>query len=57
MTFCLGINIHEGLIGIADTRITSGNETLTARKVSLYEQDESAIFIMTSGLRRSATKH
>ena len=56
MTFCLGINIHEGLIGIADTRITSGNETLTARKVSLYEHDESAIFIMTSGLRSISDK-
>ena len=56
MTFCLGINIHEGLIGIADTRITSGNETLTARKVSLYQHDESAIFIMTSGLRSISDK-
>ena len=37
MTFCLGINVQEGLIGIADTRITSGNECLTARKVSVYE--------------------
>ena len=56
MTFCLGINVQEGLIGIADTRITSGNETLTARKVSIYEQDESAFFIMTSGLRSISDK-
>lgn len=56
MTFCLGINVHEGLIGIADTRITSGNETLTARKVSIYEQDHSAFFIMTSGLRSISDK-
>ncbi len=51
MTFCLGINVQEGLIGIADTRITSGNEWLTARKVSVYEQEQGAMFIMTSGLR------
>ncbi len=56
MTFCLGINVQEGLIGIADTRITSGNETLTARKVSIYEQGESAFFVMTSGLRSISDK-
>ena len=51
MTFCLGINVREGLVGIADTRLTSGNECLTARKVSDYECDGGAMFIMTSGLR------
>ena len=51
MTFCLGINVSEGLVGIADTRLTSGNECLTARKVSVYERDGGAMFIMTSGLR------
>ena len=51
MTFCLGINVQDGLVGIADTRITSGNECLTARKVTVYEPDGGALFIMTSGLR------
>lgn len=51
MTFCLGINVQEGLVGIADTRITSGNECLTARKVTTYERDGGAMFVMTSGLR------
>ena len=51
MTFCLGINVQEGLVGIADTRITSGNECLTARKLTVYEPDGGAMFIMTSGLR------
>lgn len=51
MTFCLGIQTKQGLIGIADTRITSGNETLTAQKVAVYERQEGAFFIMTSGLR------
>jgi len=51
MTFCLGINVSAGLVGIADTRITSGNECLTARKLTCYERDGGALFIMTSGLR------
>ncbi len=51
MTFCLGINVSEGLVGIADTRLTSGNECQTARKVSVYERQGGAMFIMTSGLR------
>lgn len=51
MTFCLAINVQEGLVGIADTRITSGNECLTARKVTVYEQNAGVMFIMTSGLR------
>jgi putative proteasome-type protease len=51
MTFCLGINVEEGLVGIADTRITSGNEIITARKVSAYQNGFGAFFVMTSGLR------
>ncbi len=51
MTFCLGINVSEGLVGIADTRIISGNECLTARKLTTYEVDGGAMFVMMSGLR------
>ncbi|WP_027183024.1 peptidase [Desulfovibrio inopinatus] len=51
MTFCLGITVDEGLVGIADTRITSGTEMITARKVSAYQNGFGAFFIMTSGLR------
>ena len=51
MTFCLGINVRDGLVGIADTRIMSGNECLTARKVTCYRPDGGAAFIMTAGLR------
>jgi len=51
MTFCLGINVEEGLVGIADTRITSGNEIITARKVTAYQNGFGAFFVMTSGLR------
>lgn len=51
MTFCLGIAVKEGLVGIADTRITSGNEVITARKVSTYKTEQGSFFLMTSGLR------
>ena len=51
MTFCLGMRTKTGLVGIADTRITSGYEAITARKVSLFHADNSAMFLMTSGLR------
>lgn len=51
MTFCLGMRTQTGLVGIADTRITSGYEAITARKVSLFHAEQSAMFLMTSGLR------
>jgi len=51
MTFCLGARVREGLVGIADTRITSGNEVITARKLSIYQHDRHSMFLMTSGLR------
>ncbi len=28
MTFCLGIRVEEGLVGIADTLVTSGSECI-----------------------------
>ena len=51
MTFCLGITSSSGLIGVADTRVTTGNEMITAGKVNTYRFDDGAMFIMTSGLR------
>jgi putative proteasome-type protease len=51
MTFCLGIKVEEGLIGIADTRITSGTERITASKVTVHQNGEHSLFLMTSGLR------
>jgi putative proteasome-type protease len=51
LTFCLGIKTEQGLVGIADTRITTGTERLTARKVSIHEYGERPMFVMTSGLR------
>jgi len=51
MTYCLGIKVKSGIIGIADTRITSGNETTRAKKVFTVNKEKHSIFIMTSGLR------
>jgi putative proteasome-type protease len=51
MTFCLGISVDEGLVGIADTRLVSGNEALTNRKVATYQGPGFCFFLMTSGLR------
>jgi putative proteasome-type protease len=45
------MNVREGLVGIADTRVMSGNECITARKVAVYQHDHRAMFVMTSGLR------
>jgi putative proteasome-type protease len=51
VTFCLGIKVSEGLVGIADTRVISGNENISARKISVYQQGDHNLFLMTSGLR------
>lgn len=45
------MTVSEGLVGIADTCVTSGTECITAHKVSAYQTDDGAFFLMTSGLR------
>jgi putative proteasome-type protease len=51
MTYCLGIKVKEGLIAIADTRITSGTDTTVKKKISMVQKDGGSLFLMTSGLR------
>ena len=51
MTFCLGIKVKEGLVAIADSRVISGNETISARKISTYDLQGHKVFLMASGLR------
>ena len=51
MTYCLGIKVKSGIVGISDTRITSGHETTRAKKVFTVNKDRHSFFIMTSGLR------
>ena len=51
MTYCLGIKVKEGLVAIADTRITSGTDTTVKKKIFIGQKNHSSLFIMTSGLR------
>jgi putative proteasome-type protease len=51
MTFCLGIAVEEGLVGLADTRVLSGSECLVARKTASYQGPGFSFFVMNSGLR------
>ncbi|MCY3886937.1 MAG: peptidase [Chloroflexi bacterium] len=51
MTFCLGIKCKDGLVAIADTRITSGSEVSTAKKIAVHQGERHAMFVLTSGLR------
>ena len=52
MTFCLGIKVARmESIAIADTRITSGSEVSTAKKIAVHQGDGHAMFVLTSGLR------
>ncbi|MCG8387477.1 MAG: peptidase [Cytophagales bacterium] len=51
MTYCLGIRTKSGIVGLADTRITSGSETTTAKKIFTVNREKHSFFIMTSGLR------
>src|SRR5260370_4075904 len=56
MTFCLGITVDEGLVGIDDTRVVAGNGCLVARKTATYQGPGFAFFVMPSGLRSARDK-
>ncbi|OYT71197.1 MAG: peptidase [Chloracidobacterium sp. CP2_5A] len=56
MTFCLGIKTVAGLIAVADTRITSGTECRTSRKLTIHRAAAAPVFVMTSGLRSARDK-
>ena len=57
MTFCLGVRVQDGLVALADTRVTSGTEVITARKVSVYQHQgpggthDGSLFLLSAGLR------
>ncbi len=51
MTFCLAMKMKDGLVGLADTRITSGTEVFSTKKVTTYQHHGFPMFLMTSGLR------
>jgi putative proteasome-type protease len=51
MTYCLAIRIQDGLVCLADGRVTSGNQVSAAPKASLHGDPGRRFLIMTSGLR------
>src|SRR3954453_23357821 len=50
MTFCVGIKVTEGLIALADGRVTAGAQVTSARKISFHGARH-RFLVMTSGLR------
>lgn len=51
MTYCLGIRVAEGVVCLADGRITSGSQVTNAQKLSMHGGGPAQFAIMTSGLR------
>jgi len=51
MTFCAGLRVRDGLIGIADTRVTTSTKHIVALKMVTYHNLGYDMLIMTSGLR------
>ena len=56
MTFCIGIKVEGGLVGLSDTRVTSGVEYFSAPKTTVIQRENHSMFIMTSGLRSARDK-
>ncbi|MEC9268065.1 MAG: peptidase [Pseudomonadota bacterium] len=51
MTYCLAIKVEDGLVCLADGRITAGTQVTTARKVEFIGPVSAPVLTMTSGLR------
>ncbi len=51
MTYCVAMNVKDGIVGLSDTLITSGFEKASLRKVNVYSPPHGTFFVMTSGLR------
>ena len=52
MTFCLTMKVKDGLVGLADTMITSGSSCSTATKVIIpATTGHHTFYLMSSGLR------
>jgi putative proteasome-type protease len=56
MTFCIGMEVKDGLVGIADTLVISGVELIRAGKIIVIGRENHSMFIMTSGLRSAHDK-
>jgi putative proteasome-type protease len=51
MTFCIAIKSKAGVVGLSDTRISSGLGVSTSKKIQIYQDKGNSFFIMSSGLR------
>ncbi|MGB5831721.1 MAG: hypothetical protein WBG92_06995 [Thiohalocapsa sp.] len=51
MTFCVGIKVRDGIVALADTRITRGSEQVNKQKLAQFVHNGQSLFTMTSGLR------
>ncbi len=51
MTLCIGIQVQEGLLALADTKIVKGEEQIIRGKLSNSSVEGSQWWLMTSGLR------
>ena len=51
MTFCVGVSVPGGLVGLADTQVVKGVEVSSKSKLSLHAHGGHRFFVMTSGLR------
>lgn len=51
MTYCVGLKVRSGLVALADTRITSGSNSTTSKKITTHQVGNNSLFLMTSGLR------
>ncbi len=51
MTLCLAIKVEEGIVGVADTRVISGTERISVKKLTVSQRPGHSMFLMTSGLR------
>ena len=51
MTFCVGIQVEDGLIALADTQIVRGSEQHNKGKLAVLQHQNESFYLMTSGLR------
>lgn len=50
MTYCVAIKVREGIVALADCRLTSGTQVTVGRKITLHGE-QNKFFVATSGLR------
>jgi putative proteasome-type protease len=51
MTYCVAIKVRDGIVALADGRLTSSTQVTVGRKITLHGGGQHRFFIATSGLR------